>query len=154
MIKIADLLKEKAKVPILLFGRIGHRGKVYLDEIKRRKNIQYKGFIESSDLPYIYNLATVFLFPSFYEGFGFPVLEAMQSGLPVVVSNTSSLPEIVGNEGLMHDPRDYEGFAKDIIKLLENKNFYDKIREQGIERAQKFSWKKTTKQMVEIFNTI
>jgi glycosyltransferase involved in cell wall biosynthesis len=154
IIKIADLIEEKTKVPILLFGRIGHRGNQYLKEIKKRKNIQYKGFVDNKDLPYIYNLATIFLFPSFYEGFGLPVLEAMQSGVPVLTSNTSSLPEIVGEAGLMHEPRDYENFAKDIIKLLEDKNFYDKMKNKGLEQAKKFSWEKTTKELVNLFNQI
>lgn len=154
VIKIADLLKDKTRIPILLFGKIGHHGRNYLREIKKRKNIQYKGFIESKDLSYIYNLATIFLFPSFYEGFGFPVLEAMQSGLPVVASNTSSLPEVIGEAGIMHNPRDYEGFAKDILRLLEDKDFYDKMRKQGIERAKKFNWEKTTKEIVTLFNQV
>ena len=152
IIKIADLLKDKTKTPILLFGRIGHHGKKYLKEIRKRTNIQYKGFVEGKDLPYIYNLAAIFLFPSFYEGFGLPVLEAMQSGLPVVTSNTSSLPEILGEEGIMHNPKDYEGFARGIIKLLDNKDFYDKIKKQGIRQAQNFSWQKTTREVVKIFN--
>lgn len=152
IIKIADLLKDRAEIPILFFGKIGHRGKTYLKEIRKRTNIQYKGFVEGNDLPYIYNLATIFLFPSFYEGFGLPVLEAMQSGLPVVASNTSSLSEILGEKGIGHDPEDYEGFASDIVKLLENKEFYDRIKRYGIEQAKKFSWQKTTKEIVETFN--
>lgn len=154
IIKITDLLKDKTEIPILLFGKIGHQGKKHLREIKKRKNIQYKGFIESNDLSYIYNLATIFLFPSFYEGFGFPVLESMQSGLPVVVSNASSLLEVMGEAGIMHDPKDYEGFARDIIKLLEDKDFYDKIKKQGLKQAKNFSWEKTTKEIINLFNYV
>lgn len=154
LIKIADLIKDKTKIPIILFGRKEHRGEIYLKEIKKRENIQYKGFIESNDLPFIYNLAVIFLFPSFYEGFGFPVLEAMQSGLPVAASNTSSLPEVMGEAGIMHNPKDCEGFVKDIIKLLEDNDFYDKIRRQGIEQAKNFSWENTTKETVNVFNQV
>jgi glycosyltransferase involved in cell wall biosynthesis len=154
IIKIADLIKDKTETPIFLFGRIGYEGNQYIKEIKKRRNIQYKGFVENQDLPYIYNLATIFLFPSFYEGFGLPVLEAMQSGVPVLTSNTSSLPEIVGEAGLMHEPRDFENFAKDIIKLLEDRNFYDKMKNKGLEQAKKFSWKKTTIEVVDLFNRI
>lgn len=154
IIKIADLLKDKTSVPILLFGKIGHRGGKYLKEIKKRKNIKYKGFIDSKDLSYIYNLAETFLFPSYYEGFGFGPLEAMQSGLPVVVSNASSLPEVIGSGGIMHNPEDYGGFAESIIKLLDDKDFYDKMREKGIERVKKFSWGKTTKEIINLFNYV
>lgn len=150
--RIADLLKSKTEIPVLLFGKIGHRGTQYLKEIKKRKNIQYKGFIENEDLSFIYNLAAVFLFPSFYEGFGLPILEAMQSGLPVVVSNTSSLPEILGEGGIKHLPEDYKGFTDSITKLLENKDFYGRIKKYGIERAQNFNWEKTTKEVVKLFN--
>lgn len=152
IIKIADLLKDKTEIPILLFGKIGHRGKVYLREMQQKKNICYKGFVESDDLPYVYNLATIFLFPSFYEGFGLPVLEAMQSGVPVITSNTSSLPEVVGEGGIMREPNDYEGFADDILRLLEDKDFYDKMRRQGIEQAKNFSWENTTKEIIKLFN--
>jgi glycosyltransferase involved in cell wall biosynthesis len=154
IIKIADLIKDKTETPIFLFGRIGYKGNQYIKEIKKRRNIHYKGFVENQDLPYIYNLATIFLFPSFYEGFGLPVLEAMQSGVPVLTSNISSLPEIVGEAGLMHEPRDFENFAKDIIKLLEDRNFYDKMKNKGLEQAKKFSWKKTTIEVVDLFNRI
>ena len=153
IIKIADLLKDKTEIPILLFGKIGHRGKVYLREMQQKKNICYKGFVESDDLPYVYNLATIFLFPSFYEGFGLPVLEAMQSGLPIITSNTSSLPEVIGTGGILHNPNDYKGFVGGIMKLLENKDFYDKMREQGMEQAKKFDWGKTTKEIVKLFNS-
>jgi glycosyltransferase involved in cell wall biosynthesis len=154
IIKIADLIKDKTETPIFLFGRIGHKGNQYIKEIKKRRNIQYKGFVENQDLPYVYNLATIFLFPSFYEGFGLPVLEAMQSGVPVLTTNTSSLPEVVGNGGLMHNPKDYDGFAKDIMKLLEDKDFYDRLKNKGLEQAKKFNWKKTTKDIVNLFNQI
>jgi glycosyltransferase involved in cell wall biosynthesis len=154
IIKIADLIKDKTETPIFLFGRIGYKGNQYIKEMKKRRNIQYKGFVENQDLPYLYNLATIFLFPSFYEGFGLPVLEAMQSGIPVLTSNTSSLPEIVKDGGIMHDPRDYEKFAKSIMKLLEDKDFYYKMRNKGLEQAKKFSWKQTTKELVNLFNQI
>jgi len=154
IIKIADLIKDKTEIPILLFGRIGHRGKKYLREINKRENIQYKGFIESKDLSFIYNLATIFLFPSFYEGFGLTPLEAMQSGVPVITSNTSSLPEVVGEGGIMREPNDYEGFADDILRLLEDKDFYDKMRRQGIEQAKNFSWENTTEEVVKLFNRV
>jgi glycosyltransferase involved in cell wall biosynthesis len=156
IIEVADILvnKKKKDIYFVLAGGASFR---YKSVIKRSKKIK-KGHIiflnkvDSKDIPFIYNLAKIFFFPSFYEGFGLTPLEAMQSGLPVVASDTSSLPEVIGKAGLMHDPRDYEGFAKDIMKLLGDKDFYDKIREQGIEQAKNFSWEKTTKEIVKIFN--
>jgi len=81
-------------------------------------------------------------------------LEAMQSGIPVLTSNTSSLPEVVGDGGLMHKPDDYEAFARDIIKLLQDEKFYKELKKKGLEQTKRFSWKETTKKLVAIFNKI
>jgi len=154
IIKIADfLIKKNVKTKIVLVGEGGYSGYDFLiKEIKKRKKIQHLNYIEDKDLPYIYNLAKVFLFPSFYEGFGLPVLEAMQSGIPVITSNTSSLPEVVGEGGIMHNPKDYKSFAKDIIKILNNEDFYEEMRKKAINQAKKFSWQKSTKELVDVFN--
>ena len=157
---IIEIAKEISKLDrfkelkFILFGPIGPGGNQFLDIIRNAKNIQYKGVAEEKDLPYIYNLAKIFLFPSFYEGFGIPPLEAMQSGLPVLTSNTSSLPEVLGQGGLMHDPKDYEGFAKDITRLLEENEFYQEMRKKGIEQAKNFSWRKSAEKLVTMFNGI
>jgi len=153
ILKIGDILQKlKKDIRIVLIGGPGFGFQQICQEIKKRKNIYWLNYVENKDLPYIYNLAKIFLFPSFYEGFGLPPLEAMQSGVPVLASNTSSLPEVVGEGGMMHDPKDYEGFVKDIIKLLKDKNFYDKTRNKGINQAKKFNWEETSKQIVAIFN--
>ena len=154
IIRIADILKRKNKIKFILFGKLGFRGRQLLREIKKRDNMSYKGFLDEKDIPYIYNLSKIFLFPSFYEGFGLPVLEAMQSGVPVLASNTSSLKEVVGDGGIMHNPTDYEAFAKDIIRLLKDNRFYEKIRERGISQAKKFSWERSAKKLVKIFNEL
>jgi len=152
IIRIAQLLPERMFV---LVGEVGYSGsKELLKEIKEQKNIYHLNFIDDEDLPYIYNLGKVFLFPSFYEGFGLPVLEAMKSGLPVVTSNTSSLPEIVGDGGIMHSPNDYQSFAKDIRQLFEDEKFYQEMKERAIAQAQKFNWQKSTEELVEVFDKL
>lgn len=154
MIEVADLLKGKTDAPILLFGKPGHNSKNIWKKLPKGKNIQYKGFVEKDDLPLIYNLASVFFFPTYYEGFGLPVLEAMQSGLPVVASNTSSLPEIVEEAGILCQPDDRDGFAKGILKLLQDKDFYDNMAEKGLERAKFFSWEKTVKIIINLLKSL
>lgn len=155
ILKIADILqKNKNNIKITLIGNPGFGFKQIYEDIKNKNNIYYLDNIEGEDLPYIYNLAKIFLFPSFYEGFGLPPLEAMQSGIPVLSSNTSSLPEVVGEGGIMHNPEDYESFSQDIIKLLEDRDFYDKIRRKGIRQARNFSWRETAKKIVGIFNQV
>jgi len=140
---------------LVLVGGIGKpMGKGYLKKIHRRPNILYLEDVNNKHLPLIYNLAKVFLLLSFYEGFGLTVLEAMQSGVPVLASNTSSLPEVVGDGGIMHNPTDYEGFIKDLVRLLENEKLYEKMQRKAIEQAKKFSWGKTTQKIVNIFNQI
>ena len=153
ILKIGDLIKNIDKnIKIVLVGKPGYGASEIFKEIEKCKNVYYIGHIDDEDLPYIYNLAKLFLFPSFYEGFGLPPLEAMQSGLPTLASNTSSILEVVGEGGIIHDPRDYEGFAKDIINLLKNKNFYQEMQKKAISRAKDFSWKISTKKLIEVFN--
>lgn len=161
IIKIADIIASKeefakiSKYKIALVGGVGYSGsKKLIEEIGKRKNICHIPYVSEKDLPLIYNLAKIFLFPSFYEGFGLPVLEAMQSGIPVLTSNTSSLPEIVGEEGIMHNPNDYMAFAKDIKNLIENENFYKIMQKRAQEQAKKFSWEKSTTKLIQIFNNL
>ena len=157
IIETADILvnREKKDVYFVLIGRLALD---YKNIIKKSQKIKAGHIIfldvESKDIPFIYNLANVFFFPSFYEGFGLTPLEAMQSGTPVVASNASSLPEVIGEGGLMREPNDYQGFANDILRLSEDKNFYQKIREKGVEQAKKFSWLKTTEEIIEVFNQV
>jgi glycosyltransferase involved in cell wall biosynthesis len=154
ILSIADKLGgHRTDLKFLLIGKIGYGGKKLLKEINRRTNVVYMQHIDDNLLNKIFNISFVFLFPSFYEGFGYPPLEAMQSGLPVLSSNTTSLVEIVNNGGLMHSPEDYDSFKADILRLLEDKNYYNEIKQKGFEQAKKFNILSTTKDLVEIFNS-
>ncbi len=154
ILKIADLLIKKNNTPIVLVGRVGHGGKKYLEKIKSRKNVFYRGFVEDKDLPLLYNLSSAFLFPSFYEGFGLPPLEAMQSGIPVVASNASSLAEVIGDGGIMLPPDDYAGFADALKKIIEDHNFRSAVARKGLAQAGKFNFKKTACETVGVFDTL
>lgn len=154
IIQIADTLAGRTDVPIVLVGRAGHGGKQYIEEIKRRKNMRYCGFVADEDLPYFYNLASVFLFPSFYEGFGLTPLEAMQSGLPVVASNTSSLPEAVGVGGILLPPTDTNAFVKAILELLKDDSQKDALIRKGLAQARKFNYEKTASETAAILKTL
>ena len=156
IIKTADILINIGNKDIyfVLIGRLALKHKKIIRESQKIKkgHIIFLNDIEKKDIPLFYNLANIFFFPSFYEGFGLPPLEAMQSGTPVIASNASSLPEIVGEGGMMREPNDYQGFSNDILKLLENRNFYESMVEKGIEQAKKFSWGKTTEEIIKVFN--
>ncbi|RJP63776.1 MAG: glycosyltransferase family 1 protein [Ignavibacteriales bacterium] len=153
-LKIADEIFNRNKdVQFVLVGKIGYGGENLLEEILERKNVVYLQGIDDKTLKKLYNISSVFLFPSFYEGFGFPPLEAMQCGLPVLSSDNTSLKEIVGEGGMLLSPDNYKGFSDYIIKVITDKNFADDMIKKGFEQAKKFSIEKTTKEFVEIFNS-
>ena len=112
--------------------------------------VKFLGFIPTKDLAAVYNLAEVYCQPSFYEGFGLPVLEAMACGCPVVSSNTSSLSEIVGEAVLLVSPRTEE-IAKGLKEVIQNKELQKKLINKGLRQASKFSWEKTASQTLEIY---
>lgn len=154
LINILDLLeKEGSELQLVIIGKAGYDSEKILPEIlKRKKTIKYLNFVSDEALAYIYNSAFAFIFPSFYEGFGIPPLEAMQSAIPVLSSNTSALVEVVGEGGLIHNPNDYAGFVKDILKLERDADFYSLMKLKALGQSKKFSIKETTNKLVGIFN--
>jgi glycosyltransferase involved in cell wall biosynthesis len=155
ILKIADeVFKTRPEILFLLIGKIGYGGENILKEVSKRTNVRYLKNIDDASLKKIYNVSSVFLFPSLYEGFGFPPLEAMQSGLPVLSSNNTSLKEIVGGGGILHEANDIYGFSKDIIELINDDSFYTEMRSEGFEQAKKFSIEKTASEFVEVFDSL
>lgn len=114
----------------------------------------YLGYLSSEDLPLLFSGARTFLFPSLYEGFGLPVLEAMASGVPVVCSNAASLPEVLGESGLMCDALDVEGLTTAIIKSLEDENWRKLSIESGLSRAKTFSWARCAQKTIEAYKQV
>lgn len=154
LIKVIDELEKKgSKIKLVVIGKPGFKSESILEEInKRKKTIIYFPYMEDQDLAYIFNLALAFIFPSFYEGFGIPPLEAMQSAIPVLSSSAPALVEVVGDGGLIHEANDYTGFASDILKLEMDENFYLHMKSRALEQSKKFSLKETTQKLVGIFN--
>lgn len=154
IIKVADALYEKdVDVQFALVGKIGYGGAKILEEVKKRKNVLHLSNVDDKLLKELYNIADVFLFPSYYEGFGYPPLEAMQCGLPVIAADNTSLREIVGTGGILHDADDYHSMTQDIMKIIEDENYSRDIREKGIERAKNFDIEYTTEKLVNLFNS-
>ena len=108
-----------------------------------RSRIVLPGYIDDEDLAALYSGAEFFIYPSLYEGFGLPPLEAMQCGTPVITSNTSSLPEVVGYGGLMIAPDDLEGAVSAMETLLHDPERRAELVKKGLERASAFSWERT-----------
>ena len=111
-----------------------------VDQLGMKERVQFIGFVADDDLPALYSAAHVFAFPSLYEGFGLPALEAMACGTPVLTSNVSSLPEVVGEAALSVDPIDVDAISEGLFKLVEDSGLRKKLIQQGIERAKRFSW--------------
>ena len=155
ILKIADIVfKNRQDIKFLLVGKPGHGFKEIQSEIIKRKNAIYLSYIEEDDIVSIYNLAFLFIFPSFYEGFGLPPLEAMQCGIPVLCSNIPALREVVGTNGFLRDPQDYNAFADDITSLLKNPDLYAEMKVRSINQSKKFSFDESIKRLFQIINDI
>jgi glycosyltransferase involved in cell wall biosynthesis len=115
---------------------------------------KYMGYIQTKNLAYIYNLANLFIFPSLYEGFGLPPLEAMASGCPVVVSNVASLPEVCGDAAYYVNPYDVESIADGIYKVVNDKELRENLVQKGLERAKLFSWEKSAREHLKVFEEV
>jgi glycosyltransferase involved in cell wall biosynthesis len=105
--------------------------------------VRFTGFVADGDLPALYSAAAAFCFPSLYEGFGLPVLEAMACGTPVVCARASSLPEVAGDAALLFEPRDDAVLAESLARILDDRPLADDLRRRGLARAATFSWART-----------
>jgi glycosyltransferase involved in cell wall biosynthesis len=119
-----------------------------LVERARSAGVVLPGFIAQEDLPALYRQAGMLVYPSLYEGFGLPPLEAMACGTPVVASNTSSLPEAVGEAALTVDPTHAEEIAAAMARLLDEPSLRQGLRQAGIERAREFTWRRTAQRLL------
>lgn len=139
---------------------VGQRGWLYeeLDQMLEEMNIQdsvrFLGGVPNEELVYLYNAAKIFAFPSRYEGFGLPPLEAMACGTPVVTSNVSSLPEVVGDAALLVDPEDIDGLAVAMWRLLSEENLRRELRAKGLKRAQTFSWERAARATLQVYRHV
>jgi glycosyltransferase involved in cell wall biosynthesis len=118
------------------------------------KHVRFFGFVPNETLAVLYRLANVFVFPSLYEGFGLPPLEAMASGTPVVTSNVSSLPEVVGDAALLVDPRDPDAIAGAVRMVLTDRTLREDLQRRGLVRARSFSWEQAVARMRTIYTEV
>jgi glycosyltransferase involved in cell wall biosynthesis len=114
----------------------------------------FTGYVPEADLPALYNGADLFVFPSLYEGFGLPPLEAMACGTPVVCSNAASLPEVVGDAAIMVDPYDVDGLAEAMHRVLTDTGLREELREKGLARARQFTWERTARETVAVYREV
>jgi glycosyltransferase involved in cell wall biosynthesis len=125
-----------------------------VDRLGLTSRVVFPGFVADADLPALMNSAAAFVYPSEYEGFGLPVLEAMSCGVPVVTTNVSSLPEVTGNAALLVPPRDVDALCRVLRCLLTEQHLRDEMREKGLERASAFSWVRTAQATAEVYENV
>lgn len=141
--------------PLVLAGFSGWENTNIMRRLERLQgNVRYLGFVHDSDLAAIYSLAELFVYPSFYEGFGLPPLEAMACGCPVLVANASSLPEVCSDAAFYTSPDNVEEMASAMQNVLENTSLSQELRVKGLARASSFSWKASALGHLEVFKSL
>ena len=143
--------------PLILTGGIGWLMGNLDSEIDRlgiRGTTHLTGYVPTESLPYLYSGASIFVYPSIYEGFGLPVLEAMACGAPVITSNVSSLPEVVGNAGVLIHPEDTKQLTHEMEDLLTNSVRRKMFKTMGQERAKQFTWKNCAQKTLDVYHKV
>jgi len=125
-----------------------------VERLGLEEKVVFPGFVADEHLPALYNLAGLFVFPSLYEGFGLPPLEALACGTPIVTSNASSLPEVVGEAGLMVKATDTDALAEAMQRVLEDNALREEMIARGMEQARKFTWQKTAAKLLSLYEAI
>ena len=160
LIKAYEILVRKYKIPqrLVFAGKIDSNYEPYLknlcQELKISDKVIFTGFVNDNKLPDLYRAADVFVFPSLFEGFGIPLVEAMASGIPVVAINATTTPEIVGKAALLVEPDNTEELAEAIFKILNDLNLRNSLISKGLERVKQFSWKRTAKETLKVFEEV
>lgn len=149
-----DLKKKGLKEKLVIIGKKAWLYEQIFSIIKDfniREEVIFTGYVEDKNLPYLYSSAKLLLFPSFYEGFGLPILEAMSCGCPVITSKVSSMPEVAGDAALLVDPKNIGQISKSIEKLIKDESLRKDLINRGYEQAKKFSWEKTANETLAMY---
>jgi len=147
-----DVILLKIGRPLYPFQRLANLR--LISELGLEQAVTFIDYVPDEDLPLFYNAAKVTLLPSIAEGFGFPVIESMSCGTPVVCSNTSSLPEIAGDAALLVAPRDVEGIACAILRILEDSSLTQQLQARSLQWVRKFTWEATAKSTLEAYRQV
>jgi glycosyltransferase involved in cell wall biosynthesis len=146
--------REDFRPQLVIVGRKLWLASEIFDEVKRQRwadDVILTGYVADEDLPALYRAARAFVYPSLFEGFGLPPLEAMACGTPVVTSDVSSLPEVAGDAALLIDPNDELALANALIEIVNNEGLRAKLREKGIAQAKKFTWRDAAEKTLSLY---
>lgn len=153
----APLAHEQPDLLLLIVGGAGWQSENIYHEVERlnlSKQVRFLGFVDEADLPTLYQTAALFAYPSLYEGFGLPALEALACGTPVVAANGSALPEVVGSAGLLVDPLDTVGLTEAMRRVLLDGTLHETLSQQGVVQAQQFSWARMAEDLVKLYEAL
>ena len=160
IIRAFDIYARKYRqsdLQLVIAGMKGWKSGPILDAWKKSQNkqrIKFLGYVPNQDKVYLYNLASIFIFPSFYEGFGLPPLEAMACQTPVITSFSSSLPEVVGDSALLVDPYNIGDIFEAIKQIIEDDKLRENLAKKGLERSKRFRWQNVAQKYLQIINGI
>jgi glycosyltransferase involved in cell wall biosynthesis len=154
----AELLRRGDEIPALVV--MGRKGWLYQETLRHINQLGLSGrviltdWVAAADVPTVLSMADVSVFPSLYEGFGLPPLEAMACGVPVISSNSSSLPEVIGDAGIMVEPRDVAGFANAISRILHDEPLRRDLSARGLVQASRFTWERTARETLAVYERV
>jgi len=139
---------------LVIVGKFGWKYQSILTSLKGSNDIILTGYVKKEDLPEFYSNAEFLVYPSLYEGFGLPPLQAMACSCPVISSNTSSLPEVIGNAGILINPKDKETLKSSMLKLIKDRSLISELKKKGLKQSKKFSWEESAKKTLNIYNSL
>ncbi|UNC93605.1 glycosyltransferase family 4 protein [Candidatus Contubernalis alkaliaceticus] len=149
--------KSGTRLLLVIVGQTGWKVQdipLLIQQLSLQDSVRFLHYVDTEELPILYRGASLFVYPSLYEGFGLPVLEAMASGVPVITSNVSSLPEVAGEAALYVEPGDVQGLCTQMERVLSDKLLQQKLKKLGKAQAQGFSWQKTAEKTLQVFHKL
>lgn len=149
-----EISRKTKDIQLVKVNAVSKKDREFISRENLSSRVIIRESVAKEHLPHYYASADVFAFPSLYEGFGLPVLEAMACGCPVVTANNSSLPEVVGEAGMMIDPLDHDLWMEKIISVLSDEGLSQKMTDKGLKQARLFTWSKTAEETLKVYKNI